>query len=252
MTASSKEFTGEDWTDAVSGIEAEDFEDHIWKDVVSDDMLEIYAPYRRETRLVGKPVFLAIDLFASVFPSRPIPVLEAIRADNPRSCGIHAWEAQPVIRRVLELARSGGHPVIYSTDDVGLRQATNRKTAGDRIDPADFRIAEQFAPHEEDTVVVKERASVFFGTGLLERLRELGAETVVICGETTSGCVRATAVDAYSHGFHVVLIEEGVFDRSLLNHKVSLFDLHHKYADVMKIAEFERKFTAHQAAMGRD
>jgi maleamate amidohydrolase len=61
--------------------------------------------------------------------------------------------------------------------------------------------------------------------------------TVIVCGESTSGCVRASAVDAYSHGFHVVLVEECCFDRSLLSHKVNLFDLHHKYADVMKVGE---------------
>jgi maleamate amidohydrolase len=61
----------------------------------------------------------------------------------------------------------------------------------------------------------------------------------VLCGETTSGCVRATAVDAYSHGLHVVVVEEAVFDRSPLSHKISLFDLHHKYADVMTLAQFQ-------------
>ena len=59
--------------------------------------------------------------------------------------------------------------------------------------------------------------------------------SVIICGERTSGCVRATAVDAYSHGFHVALVEECCFDRSPLSHKVNLFDLHHKYADVLHV-----------------
>jgi nicotinamidase-related amidase len=54
-------------------------------------------------------------------------------------------------------------------------------------------------------------------------------------GESTSGCLRASAVDAYSHGFHVVVVEECCFDRSELSHKVNLFDLHHKYADVMGV-----------------
>jgi len=65
----------------------------------------------------------------------------------------------------------------------------------------------------------------------------LGVDSLIVCGETTSGCVRASVVDAYSNGFHVTVAEECVFDRSLLSHKVSLFDLHHKYADVMHVEE---------------
>jgi nicotinamidase-related amidase len=61
-----------------------------------------------------------------------------------------------------------------------------------------------------------------------------------VCGESTSGCVRASVVDAYSYGFHTVVVEEGCFDRSLLSHKVNLFDLHHKYADVMHVDEVVR------------
>ena len=72
---------------------------------------------------------------------------------------------------------------------------------------------------------------------LIAHLTQLGVQTLIICGESTSGCVRATAVDAYSHGFHVVLVEECCFDRSPISHKVNLFDLHHKYADVMHVDE---------------
>jgi maleamate amidohydrolase len=104
-------------------------------------------------------------------------------------------------------------------------------------DPAVYAIRSDFKPQPGDVVITKQRASVFFGTPLVAHLTQLGVRTVIICGESTSGCVRASAVDAYSHGFHVVLVEECCFDRSLLSHKVNLFDLHHKYADVMKIDE---------------
>ena len=78
---------------------------------------------------------------------------------------------------------------------------------------------------------------MFFGTPLVAHLTQLGVQTLIICGESTSGCVRATAVDAYSFGFHVVLVEECCFDRSILSHKVNLFDMHHKYTDVMHVDE---------------
>jgi nicotinamidase-related amidase len=86
-------------------------------------------------------------------------------------------------------------------------------------------------------VIYKERASAFFGTPLIAHLRLIGAESLIICGESTSGCVRASTVDAYSYGFHNVVAEECTYDRSPLNHKVNLFDLHHKYADVMHVEE---------------
>ena len=88
-------------------------------------------------------------------------------------------------------------------------------------------------------VITKQRASAFYGTPLTAHLTQLGIQTLIVCGESTSGCVRASSVDAYSNGFHVVLVEECCFDRSMLSHKINLFDLHHKYTDVMKVGEVE-------------
>jgi maleamate amidohydrolase len=105
------------------------------------------------------------------------------------------------------------------------------------VDPADYVIRPEFKPQQGDVVITKQRASVFYGTPLMAHLTQLGIQTLIVCGESTSGCVRATAVDAYSNGFHVVLVEECCFDRSELSHKVNLFDMHHKYTDVMHLNE---------------
>jgi len=86
-------------------------------------------------------------------------------------------------------------------------------------------------------VIWKQRASAFQGTPLFSHLSILGIQSLIVCGESTSGCVRASVVDAYSNGFHISLVEECTFDRAELTHKVNLFDLHHKYADVMHIEE---------------
>ena len=75
-------------------------------------------------------------------------------------------------------------------------------------------------------------------------LTQMGIDSLIVCGESTSGCVRASVVDAYSNGFHISVVEECVFDRSQMAHKMSLFDLHHKYADVMKLAEVKDHFAA--------
>src|SRR5262249_22547458 len=105
------------------------------------------------------------------------------------------------------------------------------------VDPSDYAIRPEFKPQPGDVVITKQRASVFYGTPLLAHLTQLGIQTLIVCGESTSGCVRATAVDAYSNGFHVVLVEECCFDRSPLSHKVNLFDMHHKYTDVMHLSD---------------
>ncbi len=95
-------------------------------------------------------------------------------------------------------------------------------------------------PEAGDLIIYKERASGFFGTPLVAHLTRMGIDSLIVCGESTSGCVRASVVDAYSYGFHAVVVEECVFDRSPLSHKVSLFDLHHKYADVMHLDEAKK------------
>ena len=94
----------------------------------------------------------------------------------------------------------------------------------------------------------KERASAFAGTPLAAHLNELDVNGLIVCGESTSGCVRASVVDAYSAGFHVTVVEECVFDRSELSHKVNLFDMHHKYADVMVLEEVLDHLSLREAA----
>lgn len=84
-----------------------------------------------------------------------------------------------------------------------------------------------------DPVIVKHHASAFFGTNLASQLTDAGIDTVVVCGATTSGCVRATAVDAVSHGFPVVVPADCVGDRATGPHDAALFDLASKYADVV-------------------
>jgi nicotinamidase-related amidase len=78
---------------------------------------------------------------------------------------------------------------------------------------------------------------VFQGTPIVSHLSLLGVRSLIVCGESTSGCVRASVVDAYSTGFHVSVVEECTYDRVELSHKVNLFDLHHKYVDVMHVEE---------------
>jgi maleamate amidohydrolase len=215
---------------------ARDFEDHCWKDIVDPEIIEIYEPYRREVRVGRRPAVLAIDLYNKAYRGGNRPVREVNRL-HAGSCGEHAWKALEPTRRLFAAARTAGLPVIYTTrhaDTDGVH-STHRRMDG-QVEEL-YHIKEELAPMPGELVVYKERASGFFGTPLIAHLRKLGVESLIVCGESTSGCVRASTVDAYSYGFHSVVVEECTYDRSLLSHKVNLFDLHHKYADVMHVEE---------------
>jgi maleamate amidohydrolase len=213
-----------------------DFNDHCWKDVVDEEILEIYAAYRRDTYVGPAPAVLAIDLYRNAYLGGNIPVREANRA-HPGSCGENAWKAIEPTQRLFKAARAARVPVIYTTRhaDTGGVKSTNRRLQGETEEQ--YAIIEALAPQPGERVIYKERASAFFGTPLVAHLRELRVESLIICGESTSGCVRASTVDAYSYGFHNTVVEECTFDRSMLSHKVNLFDLHHKYADVMHVEQ---------------
>jgi nicotinamidase-related amidase len=153
------------------------------------------------------------------------------------SCGEYAWSALPPTQKLLAAARQANVPVIYTTRhaDTGGVQSTNRNMGRERADIYDIKA--ELQPEPGETVIYKERASAFFGTPLIAHLQMLRVNSLIVCGESTSGCVRASTVDAFSYGFHNVVVEECTYDRSLLSHKVNLFDLHHKYADVLHIDE---------------
>jgi maleamate amidohydrolase len=98
-------------------------------------------------------------------------------------------------------------------------------------------IVTPIAPGPQDIVVYKQKPSGFFGTNMASYLTLLGCDSVIVTGTTTSGCVRATVLDAFSLNYHVALAEEGCFDRSQASHAINLCDMNAKYADVVKTSE---------------
>lgn len=100
-----------------------------------------------------------------------------------------------------------------------------------------------------DQLLVKKTASAFFGTGLAATLTARGVDTVIVCGATTSGCVRATVVDAVAHGFSVLVPRECVGDRAQGPHEANLFDMDQKYADVVSVDEVLEYLTALRQAV---
>jgi maleamate amidohydrolase len=220
--------------------EIEAFEDHCWKDVVDRDTLTIYSAYARRTFVGPSPAIIAVDLYNSAYRGGRKSPLD-VQAQWPSSCGINAWNALEPTKRLLAVARRAGIPIFYSTSDArpqskpGGVEPTRRQRMTSSAD--DYEIHPELSPAPEDVVIVKQRASAFAGTPLGSHLTMLGVRSLIVCGESTSGCVRATCIDGYSGGYHISVVEECTFDRSDLIHKINLFDLHHKYADVMKADE---------------
>ena len=217
----------------------EDFEDHCWADVIDADTISVYSNYRRETRVGDKPAVLAIDLYRLVYEGGPRPPVETT-PQHYNTCGHFAYDAIEPTKRLLAAARRAKLPIFYCTQET--RPQNRPAGVGStrihrKIDPAMHEIYHEFKPHPEDVIITKQRASIFQGTPLVSHLNYLGIKSLIVCGESTSGCVRASCVDAYSIGFHVALVEECTYDRSALIHKVNLFDLHHKYVDVIKVDE---------------
>lgn len=162
---------------------------------------------------------------------------------SPLVCELE--EVVEAIARLLEAFRGAELPVVFTTVayDEAARQAASvfiqkvpallTLEAGSEWVEIDRRIA----PRADEPVLVKHWASAFFGTSLSSILTSHGCDSVVVTGASTSGCVRATAVDALQHGYRVVVPREAVGDRNAAAHEANLYDIDTKYGDVVALAD---------------
>lgn len=213
--------------------------DNIWNRFLTDRDRAVIesAGYGARTGLGARPALLVVDMTYNFCGDRPEPVLDSIRRWRA-SCGEAAWEAIPHIAELIAAARTTGRPVIYTLRDDGpggRSDDKNRRRAEDRAEGN--RIVSELAPGPDDLVVAKRKPSAFFDTPLSGVLRRLECDTLIVAGCTTSGCVRATAVDGFSHDLRVAIPFDAVFDRCEASHAIGLFDLQAKYADVLPSAE---------------
>ena len=186
-----------------------------------------------------------VDVNYNFIGDRPEPILDSIRRFH-NSCGQVGWEALPNIATLLAAARRSRSPVFFTTQEpridqlrVGGWSRKNQRTleSDAETEILGTQIVNEIAPAAGELVIRKTKPSAFFGTALASFLVELGVDTVVIAGATTSGCVRATVVDAFSANYKVMVVEDCVFDRGDASHAISLFDMHAKYADVVSLTE---------------
>lgn len=225
----------------------EDFEKHCWADVMKPEDLQTYAAYARETGIGDNPALLVIDLYNLVYKGgRKYP--HELEPEFPNSCGIYAHDAIEPTQRLIASCRAAGLPIFYITTQFNPHRVQSTRRSAIEMVAADCEIHDAFAPQPQDTVFRKERPSAFFGTPLIAHLNERRIDSLIVCGESTSGCVRASVVEAHMLGKHVAVVEECCFDRCEITHKVNLFDMHHKYADVLHLDEVLASLSLMKAA----
>ncbi|HVO88397.1 MAG TPA: isochorismatase family protein [Casimicrobiaceae bacterium] len=193
----------------------------------------------------ARPAVVVVDVNYDFIGDRPAPILESIEHWR-YSCGDVGWRGVAAIAKLLAAARAKRVPIFYTTVerradrlDYGRDRDKNFRTgeATSLTGGKGPEIPREIAPQPADIVISKKKASAFFGTPLASYLVDLNVDTLLVTGVSTSGCVRATVVDGNAYNFRVCVVEEGTFDRSSVAHKVNLFDMHMKYADVISVDE---------------
>jgi nicotinamidase-related amidase len=217
---------------------------NVWDDVLPEEDRQVFeaAGWGKDVGFGEKPVLLVVDVIYNFVGDVPEPILESIKRWR-YSCGERGWEGVKHLERLIAAAREKQIPIVYTGMDRrpdGFDQgAWNWKSyrsgeASDIKGSLGNEIVKEIAPEPQDIYFVKDKPSAFHGTHLLDYLIYLGADTVITTGTTTSGCVRASAVDATQYNYRSIVPEECVWDRSMISHKVNLLDIQMKYGDVKK------------------
>ena len=213
-----------------------------WDGIIPDEEQRAYraAGFGRPTGLGKKPALLIIDVQYRTVGTQRVPFWEAIK-EFPTSCGEIGWNAVDKIALLLAEFRANDWPVLYPHVAPKLNFDTGRLSdkvpAIMNVTSRGYDFVEEVAPREGDILLPKKHPSAFFGTPLASYLINLGADTLVVTGCTTSGCVRGSVVDAFAYNFRVLVPQDAVYDRSQISHAVNLFDMAEKYADVMPTAD---------------
>jgi maleamate amidohydrolase len=224
--------------------------ERIWdRFLTAQDKAHLAHSHDRTVGVGRRPAVLNIDLYRAVFGDENLPLLEGIKK-WPSYCGPAGWATVPHTQRLMAKARAIGVPVIHITglgeEHAGVPGWSEAIHAGrKRGEPKDpgarerwarrLEIIDELAPLPGEVFLRKTAPSAFFGTPLMAQLNHLDIDTLIVTGESVSGCVRATVVEAASYRFKVQVVEECVFDRHEACCAINLFDMNQKYADVIGI-----------------
>ena len=233
----------------------------VWNQFLTERDKAVFAAagYGARGGFGKRPALLVIDVNYAFCGDKSEPILESIKRWR-NSCGEESWPAVASIKSLIDKAHEKGIPVIYTTgvsrednwDAGSWAWKNNRNGEAPKVPASNVdgnQIVDEIAPASQDIVICKQKPSGFFGTNMTSYLTLLGCDSVIVTGTTTSGCVRATVIDAFSLNYRVALAEEGCFDRSQASHAINLCDMNAKYADVVKASEVLSYFDTLPAGM---
>jgi len=219
----------------------------VWEPYLSErDKAHVAAAGAKARTGFGKqPALVLIDNYRGVLGDYPLPVLEHMKL-WPSSTGEEGWVAIKHTQRLLYAAREAGIPVVHITalgEIPSWGRRRRRRTAGlQEQSPAHkarmaraHEFPDELAPIPGEPVLRKSAPSAFHGTPLANYLIQRGVDTVIACGESTSGCLRASVVDGFTYCFRMIVPEETAYDRHEACHAINLFDIDQKYGDVLAV-----------------
>jgi nicotinamidase-related amidase len=216
----------------------------IWDDLITAQDREVYASgaFGGETGIGLRPAVVVVDVLNKSIGDEPLPILEAMKRFGKSCCGEYGWAAIPHIAETIDAARAAGLAIVYTIPQAPQARPSETLARFEEKMPGwmdysgsrdGYTFADELKPHAGDVIIEKPTASSFYRTDLEERLRAAGIDCLIVTGGATSGCVRATVVDAHARGFKINVVEDGVFDRGQVTHAINLFDMQAKYADVI-------------------
>jgi maleamate amidohydrolase len=217
-----------------------------WEDFLTERDKQVFAKsgFGKAAGFGKRPAVIVVDVNYNFTGDKPEPILESIK-EWSLSCGSEGWDGVYAIQKLLAAARPKGIPIIYTTGELrddgfdagGWAWKNARITDNIEKKQKGNAIVDDIAPQPQDIVIKKQKPSGFFGTPLMSFLTDMNVDSLIVTGTTTSGCVHATVVDAFSYNLRSILVEEGCFDRGQASHAMALMNMNAKYADVMKLEE---------------
>ena len=215
-----------------------------WMKLIPESERRLYekAGFMGELTPGRRSALIVVDVTMGFCGTEGLSLDEAV-AQYSTACGPASWVAMPKIAKLIKTFHEADLPIVYSLSDLASVPFTGKATKGKRTGapaPGFNDFPASIAPREQDWVLAKTKASAFFQTPLPAYLVKSGVDTLVMCGVSTSGCVRASVVDGFSHGFKTFVVDECCFDRSEFAHAANLFDMNAKYATVISLDEAQR------------
>lgn len=203
--------------------------DNIWQSLLSEDDKAVIDAAGYRTRGAATfasrgamlaPALIIIDMQV-LFVGDDVPILSAI-ATAPTMIGERGWRAIEKMLPLIKYCRMVQMPVFFA------KMLPHNRPKNDPM----LNFVDPLLPQADDTIIEKSSSSAFFETNLADLLRQKNIDSVILVGNSTSGCIRAAAVDAVQHGFSPIVPHDCVFDRIEASHKISLLDIWMKYATV--------------------